>query len=66
MTDDDPAAAVYRTKPAALVVKPHAVYYLNWLLKMYEAEVIDEHTLWRIVTDEIQALLISSKALDTW
>src|SRR5215469_1361512 len=44
----------YRTKPAALIVKPYAVDHLNRLLGQYEAGVIDQATLSHSVQDEIQ------------
>jgi len=47
-------AAVYRTKPAALIVKPHAVYHFRWLLDLWAAGVIDHDTLSQFVSDEIQ------------
>jgi hypothetical protein len=42
---NDPAAVVYRTKPAALIAKPYAVWYLNWLLGLFDAGVLDKDTL---------------------
>jgi len=47
-------AAVYRTKPAALIVEPHAVYHFRWLLDLWAAGVIDHDTLSQFVSDEIQ------------
>jgi len=48
------AAAEYRTKPAALILKPYAVDHLNWLLGLWEAEVTDQDTQGRFIADEIK------------
>jgi hypothetical protein len=47
------AAAIYRTRPAAVIVKPHAVTRTNQLLAVYDAGVISREALDQAVLDEI-------------
>jgi hypothetical protein len=47
------AAAVYRSRPAAVIVKPRAVGIMNAMLTSYEAGIIDEDTLNDLILKEI-------------
>jgi hypothetical protein len=50
---DQAAAAIYRTRPAAVIAKPKSVRRMNVLLEIFDAGIIDRETLDQALQDEI-------------